>query len=283
MTDAAIDYIGTHTDKPWLLVLSWGPPHPPFDSAPAETMRLYDPESLQLRPNVPAEIAPLARERLRGYYGHISALDSELGRLLDKLDETGQATNTIVVYTSDHGTMMGSHGYGGKRLPFDEACKVPFLLRYPGVVPANRTTDVLLGAIDLFPSLCGLARVPVPQHCEGMDLSEAMRGSAMRAPESAFLMHIQRTKAGGEAAAYAPLFRGVRTERFTYAIADTGLWCLYDNKEDPYQMRNLIEDPAHARTTGDLNDLVVDWLRRAHDPFPLDAARRQRSPLILST
>src|SRR5262249_39251975 len=241
--------------KHWLLVLSWGPPHPPFESAPPETMRLYDPELLQLRPNVPAELAPLMRERLHGYYGHISALDSELGRLLDKLDETGQATNTVVVYTSDHGTMMGSQGFAGKRLPFDEACKVPFLLRYPGVVPANRTTDVLLCAIDLFPSLCGLAAVPVPTHCEGTDLSEAMRGSAMRAPESAFLMHIRRTRAGGVAAERAPLFRGVRTKRFTYAVADSGRWCLYDNKEDPYQMRNLIEDPAHARTTEDLNDL----------------------------
>ena len=283
MTDAAIEYIGTHTDKPWLLVLSWGPPHPPFESAPPETMRLYDPESLQLRPNVPAEMAPLARERLQGYYGHISALDSELGRLLDKLDETGQATNTMVVYTSDHGTMMGSHGYGGKRVPFDEACKVPFLLRYPGVVPANRTTDVLLGAIDLFPSLCGLAGVPVPQHCEGVNLSEAMRGNPMRAPESAFLMHIQNTRAGGGAGENAPLFRGVRTERFTYAVADTGRWCLYDNKEDPFQMRNLIDDPAYARTASELNRLVFDWLARAHDPFPLDAARSQRSPLILST
>ena len=280
MTDAAIDFIGTQTDKPWLLVLSWGPPHPPFESAPPETMRLYDPESLQLRPNVPTEIAPLMRGRLQGYYAHISAVDSELGRLLDKLDDTGQATNTVVVYTSDHGTMMGSQGYGGKRLPFDESCKVPFLLRYPGVVPANRRTDVLLGAIDLFPSLCGLAGVPVPQHCVGMDLSEAMRGGPTRAPESAFLMHIKKARAGGGAGERAPLFRGVRTERFTYAIADTGRWCLYDNREDPYQMRNLIDDPAYARTTRDLDDFVVDWLRRAHDPFPLDVARRQRAPYV---
>ena len=282
MTDAAVSFIGANADQPWLLVVSWGPPHPPFESAPPETMRLYDPESLQLRPNVPAELASDLKRRLRGYYAHISALDSELGRMLDKLDETGQATNTVVVYTSDHGTMMGSHGYDGKRLPFDESCRVPFLLRYPGVVPTNRTTDVLLGAIDLFPSLCGLASVPVPQHCEGMDLSEAMRGNAMRAPESAFLMHIQRTKAGGESGKQAPLFRGVRTDRFTYAIADTGRWCLYDNREDPYQMRNLVDEPAHARTAAALEELVIDWLRRAQDRFPLDEARRRGSAVYAS-
>ncbi|TMH97014.1 MAG: hypothetical protein E6H46_15410 [Betaproteobacteria bacterium] len=99
----------------------------------------------------------------------------------------------------------------------------------------------------------------------------------MRAPESAFLMHIQRTNAGGESGKQAPLFRGVRTDRFTYAIADTGRWCLYDNREDPYQIRNLVAEAAHARTVAALEELVFDWLRRAQDPFPLDAARRRRS------
>ena len=278
MTDAAVNFIGRHIDKPWMLVVSWGPPHPPFDEAPPETMRLYDPNALQLRPNVPATASPEFRRYLRGYYAHISALDAELGRLLHKLDETGQAANTIVVYTSDHGTMLGSHGFGGKRLPFDEACRVPFLLRYPGVVPANRNTDLLLGAIDLFPSLCGLARVPVPEHCKGTDLSGAMRGSVVRAPESVFLMHVHKTKAdSGGVGRYARLFRGVRTERFTYAIASGGRWCLYDDREDPYQLRNLIDEPAHAKTADELDGLVSDWLRQAHDPFPLEATRRRRS------
>jgi arylsulfatase A-like enzyme len=124
MTDAALKFIDRRGDKPWMLVMSWGPPHPPFEEAPPETMRLYDPNLLQFRPNVPAEQAAALRGPLRGYYAHISALDAELGRLLDKLDETNQAANTIVVYTSDHGTMLGSQGCGGKCLPFDEACAV---------------------------------------------------------------------------------------------------------------------------------------------------------------
>jgi arylsulfatase A-like enzyme len=275
MTDAAVNFIGAHVDKPWMLVLSWGPPHSPFEDAPPETLRLYEAAALSFRPNVPAAVEAEMRGKLRGYYAHITALDAELGRLLHRLDETGQAKNTIVVYTSDHGTMMGSHGFGGKRLPFEEACRVPFLLRYPQAVPANRNTDVLLSAIDLFPSLCGLAGVQVPSLCEGQDLSAVMLGRQGQGPESVFLMHIARENAEGSRS--APLFRGVRTERFTYAVADDGRWCLYDNRGDPYQLRNLVSDAAHSKTADDLDDLVAQWLRQAQDPFPLEALRRRRS------
>jgi len=277
MTDAAVNFIGAFDAEPWMLVVSWGPPHPPFRAAPAETKQLYDPELLELRPNLPAKVPPILRQRLQGYYAHISALDKELGRLLHKLDETRQAERTIVVYTSDHGTMMGSQGLSGKRLPYDESCKVPFLIRYPVIAPGWRS-KLLLSSIDLFPSLCGLAGLPVPAHCAGKDLSAAIRAGNDTGPESAFLMHVRRIKKGASERSYsAPLFRGVRTERFTYAVADDGLWCLYDNQEDPYQTRNLIGDPAQLRTTDELDELVFDWLRRAHDPFPLDALRKQRS------
>jgi len=278
MTDAALRFIGSRADKPWMLVLSWGPPHPPFEDAPPEALRLYDPDRLQFRPNVPQETRPEMKAYLRGYYAHISAIDAELGRLLHKLDETRQAANTIVVYTSDHGTMLGSHWLSGKRLPLDEACRVPFLLRYPGVVPVNCSSDVLLSAIDLFPSLCGLAGASVPAHCEGRDLSASIRGSAAPGPESALLMHVQKANADTQAGEkLAPLFRGLRTERLTYAVADDGRWCLYDNREDPYQLRNLIDEPAQARTVEALDELLAQSLVRAHDPFPLSEIRQRRS------
>src|SRR5690242_20567727 len=278
MTDAALEFIGARTDRPWMLVLSWVPPHPPFGEAPQEMKRLYGPEALQFRPNVPSQARSEFMDHLRGYYAHISALDAELGRVLDLLDATGQAADTIVVYTSDHGTMLGSHGLGGKRVPFDEACRVPFVLRYPGAVAPGRSSALLLGAIDLFPSLCGLAGVPFPSHCEGIDLSEAMRGGTSQTPESVLLMHIQKVNADADASSrLAPLFRGVRTERFTYAVADDGRWCLFDDREDPYQMRNLIDEPGYAKTSDELDAMLADWLRRAHDPFLLDAVRTKRS------
>jgi arylsulfatase A-like enzyme len=158
MTDTALEFIRDYRARPWMLMLSWNPPHPVYDDAPEEFMKRYDPASLVLRPNVMGGAGPKAlRRSLQGYYAHITALDAEMGRLLKRLDETGQADNTIVVYTSDHGDMMGSHGFGGKRLPYEESCRTPFLVRYPGTAPAGRTSDVLLSAIDIYPSLCGLA------------------------------------------------------------------------------------------------------------------------------
>jgi arylsulfatase A-like enzyme len=285
MTDAALDFIDT-ARQPWMLVLSWVPPHPPFEQAPVDKMRLYDKKTLQFRPNVPPRLRSRRElaEYLCGYYGHISALDAQLGRLLDKLDRTGHAANTIVVYTSDHGTMLGSHGVGGKRLPFDEACRVPFLVRYPGVVDAGRETKRILTAIDLFPSICGLAGVPIPSSCEGTDLSAAMRTGNDASSESAFLMHIQKKNAEADGPGrLAPLFRGVRTERFTYAVAADGRWCLYDDYDDPYQTHNLIADPAYSKTANELDGLVSDWLRVARDHFPLDTLRKKRSRLAFPT
>ena len=130
-----------------------------------EYLRRYDPAALCLRPNVPIETTTgrqrFSREKVRhslqGYYAHISALDAELGRLLDVLDQTGLAGDTMVVYSTDHGDMLGSHGFYGKRVPWEESCRVPFFVRYPGVVPAGRESGALFSAIDIYPTLCGLA------------------------------------------------------------------------------------------------------------------------------
>lgn len=267
MTDQAVQFIGANRDRPWMLMVSWNPPHPNFNDAPEKQMSAYDPAALKFSPNV--QESKNLRKQCQGYYAHITAVDLEFGRLLRALDETGQAQNTIVIYTSDHGDMMGSHGFGGKRLPWEESCKVPFLVRYPGVTSAHQSIDGLFSTIDIYPTLCGLAGLAVPGHCAGRDLSAAIRGQRIASLESAFLMHIRKENASGGAAHPAPLFRGVRTARHTYAVKEDGRWLLYDNREDPYQMRNLIDDPGSQKLAADLDGLVRDWLQRAHDPFVL--------------
>lgn len=289
MTDMAVKFLAERKgdDKPWMLVLSWNPPHPPFDDAPPEEMKLYDPAKLALRPNVtldPSHGHALESKRTlraeeHGYYSHITAVDKEFGRLLHALDETGEAENTIVVYTSDHGEMMGSHGYMGKRLPWEESCRVPFFVRYPGAAPARSESKILFSAVDIYPSLCGLTGIPVPAHCVGRDLSAAMRGRNISSPESVFLMHIQKLHASGGADNPAPLFRGVRTERHTYAVADDGRWCLYDNREDPFQQHNLVGDRGRAALMRELDGVVLDWLKKASDPYPFSSLLHRRSAL----
>jgi arylsulfatase A-like enzyme len=290
-TDMALQFLQerkAESRKPWLLMLSWNPPHPPFNDAPPEEMKRYDPKELALRPNVQLEPnrrhgAPGSEEGLRkalqGYYSHISAVDREFARVLRALEENGQADNTIVVYTSDHGEMMGSHGYMGKRLPWEESCRVPFLIRCPRVTPQGHETDILFSAVDIYPSLCGLAGVPVPEHCVGKDLSAAMRGNKAAAPESVFLMHIKKDGATGGESNPAPLFRGVRTGRYTYAVAEDGRWCLYDNREDPYQKQNLVADGAYTALMSDLDGLVLDWLKKASDRYPYASLVKRRSAL----
>ena len=271
MTDQALEFIQGAVGSPWMLMVSLNPPHPLLTDAPPELMKHYRNSQLQMRPNAKERLtgelsgrrAKPVRENLVGYNAHITAVDIELGRLLDKLDETGQADNTIVVYTSDHGEMMGSHNRMGKRLPYEESARVPLVVRYPDRVPQGREADTLLATIDLYPTLCALSGIEPPSHCQGRDLSHAVLGESGTEPEHAFLMHINIKGVG------VPVFRGIRTRRHTYAVSDRGRWLLFDNREDPYQRRNLVQDPDRARLIRELDGEILDYLRAADDPFPL--------------
>lgn len=97
------------------------------------------------------------RKAMQGYYGAITGVDEQFGRLLKALEENGQAEDTIVIYTSDHGDMMGSHGRIAKQVPFEESVRVPFMVRYPGVTKKGGASDALFSAVDIYPTLCGLA------------------------------------------------------------------------------------------------------------------------------
>ncbi len=121
------------------------------------------------------------------------------------------------------------------------------------------------------PSLCALAGVPAPKSCVGLDFSPAMRGHKGPEPESQFIMHISKNHASGGQKHPAPLFRGVTTGRYTYALYPDRPWCLFDNAADPYQLKNLIDDPAHAGLRSKLRGMLADWLKQAEDPFVIPA------------
>ncbi len=280
MTDQALEFIDDHRDRPFFLMLSWNPPHLEFRDAPEGKKALYPEGSLPWRKNVPAgtrqdsSAQPATWDQNRwpdcqGYHAHISAIDDELGRILAKLDALGIANDTIVVYSSDHGSMMGSHGLGYKNQPYDESIRVPFLVRWPRGIPAGRTADELLGTIDLMPTLCGLAGIPIPSTCAGQDFSPLLRGGKEPDPEAQFLMHIWKRDVSGDEPPPPPLFRGLRTHRYTYAVRPEDPWLLFDNQEDPYQMVNLIDDPAQGALREKLNGMLRRFIEEAHDPFVL--------------
>lgn len=283
MTDQALEFINKQkgAEKPWLLVLSWNPPHPPFDPPPQERNK-YDLGTLKLRPNVrfptaadkitnpypQLESLETLRSAEQGYYGGISAVDKEFARLLRALDDNGMADNTIVIYTSDHGEMMGSHGHMAKQMPHEESCRVPFLIHLPGM-KSGHNSDALFASIDIYPTLCGLAGIAVPKHCSGRDFSPLMRGEGkFPYPEMVFLMNEQGPATRQEV--NVQTYRGVRTHTHTYAVQLDGRWCLYDNVADPYQMKNLVRDPASKALIEKLDAALIEWSKSTGDSFPYE-------------
>ena len=285
MTDDALSFLHQQTpDKPWFLVVSWNPPHPPFNPPPVDAA-LYPPAKQEFRPNLkpPAPGAaifspwikdePALRAAEQGYYGGISGIDKEVARILATLEVTGQADNTIVIYTSDHGEMMGSHGLGNKEMPFEESCHVPFFVRIPGVTKAGGSSKELLGAIDIFPTLCGLAGIPVPQSCSGRDISAVMKGghatphATPPATSTAGVILMANRGGGFWFSDPTPFYRGIRTQTHTYCVAEEGRWILYDNLADPYQQKNLVADPAQKPLMDKFDAHIMAWQQSVGDTF----------------
>ena len=251
--------------KPFLLVLSWGPPHNPYDTAPAAYRQMFDPAAITLRPN--AKDTPAYRKDLAGYYAHIAALDASLGDLLKTIDAAGIRGNTLFVFTSDHGDMLGSHDAIRKQKPWDESIRVPLLIRLPGAPAPGRALGMPINTPDLMPTLLGLCGIPAPATVEGDDFSAVVRGGRPEPQGHAALI-----------ACYTPFgewgvrqggreYRGVRTPRHTYVRDLNGPWMLFDNHADPYQLTNIVNRVASAdlqqRLDGDLRCL----LERTGDDF----------------
>lgn len=265
-TQAARDYIRSQAggEKPFVLMVSYGPPHPSSQSAPKEFRALYPEDQIKLPPNVPKEKHAAARRVLHHYYAHCTALDRCVGDLLDTLEETGLAERTIFIFTSDHGGMLWSHGQPQewKQVPWSESAHVPFLLRYP---PLNggpgRVIETPMNTTDILPTLLGLAGVEVPDTVEGGDLSPLLREGREMPDRAALYMSVAPFVGQGDP------YRAIRTSRHTYVRGLDGPWLLFDDREDPFQMANLLEKPEHAALAQDLEVRLQAELDRIGDGF----------------
>lgn len=265
-TDLAMKWIGERkeTGQPWLMTLSWGGPHTPY-TAPEKYMKMFKPDEFELRPNVresPRGDEKKARQDLHGYYAHAKALDDNLGRLDAFLEANGLTDNTIVILTADHGDLHFSNGLNFKGKPHEESINVPFVARWPqGFTNAGRTTDALLGSIDLYPTLCGLCGVPIPDGRDGVDRSDLLRGRTEQGAEDVLLTISEPEREMG--------WRGLRTDRYTFAVRNGAgeSWVLFDNREDPYQMNNLAKNPAHEATRKELRARLAQRLLNVDCPL----------------
>jgi arylsulfatase A-like enzyme len=271
-TDDTIQYLQNRDgDNPFCLFLSWGPPHHPYRLAPEKYLEMYEADAIKGRPNCP----DVPRQDLWGYYAQTTFLDDQFQRLLDTIAELGLADDTIIVFTSDHGDMHGSHGLYKKQWPWNEAIKVPFVIRYPGSVPEGATVETPINVIDVMPTLLGLAGLPVPEPVEGVDLSPFLTGERQDPPESVLIMNPCPFSIGDSRGDdQYPNFRGMRFEyrgvitgRYTYVRTIDGPWMLYDNREDPYQLANLIDDAEHAETRDRLDGLMRAHMASIDDEF----------------
>lgn len=271
-TRLALDYVRSNADgEPFALFLSWGPPHHPYRVVPQRYLDMYDPAAIPGRPNCPN----VPREDLWGYYAQITFLDDQFSRIVELLEETGLRDDTVLVFTSDHGDMHGSHGHYKKQWPWNESIKVPFVLRYPRAAPAGAKIRYPISVIDIMPTLLGLAGLPVPDTVEGVDLAPFIRGERTDPPESVLIMNpcpfsIGDPRGPDQFPDYQGQrleYRGVITDRYSYVRTIDNPWLLYDNDQDPYQMSNLIDSPKHAVTRAHLDALMTGHMERIADKF----------------
>jgi arylsulfatase A-like enzyme len=251
----AFDFVDADSDDPFLLFLSPHPPHfTPFDFAPAE---FYEglPTSFDLPGVEPGRWFDETQEMFRHYLAMIRAIDSMVGKVLDGLAERGMAEDTIVVFASDHGTQGGEQGVHPwqKKHPYESSIRIPGLVRYPGVVEPGTTYDGLVGLPDVFPTLCGLAGVPVPRSVEGHDLSGALAGRREAEQDALLLMNFSKYYDWFEDGAE---WRGVRTKTATYCRWLDGRVELYDLDDDPLQRRNLATDPGYSARVAEGEEIL---------------------------
>jgi arylsulfatase A-like enzyme len=267
-------YIRGHANgaKPFLLFVGFGGPHFPHDSAPEKLKELYPVDQIELRPNVSSEFRDKAREELQGYYAHCTAIDSCVGDIHKTVEETGAAENTIFVFTSDHGDMFGSQGKRPwrKQVPWDEAVRVPFLMRFPQIHDEGRTVSTPINTPDILPSLLSLCGITIPDSIEGEDLSALFKGEFAGDDRAKLFMSVSPFVDEDFNA-----YRGLRTSRYSYVRDSDGPWLLYDNRADPYQMDNLIGRPEYAELQASLETKLQEQLDRNGDSLP--SAREARA------
>ena len=260
-------YIKSQTaEQPFLLVLSLGPPHDPYETAPPAYRDMYDAQDIDLRPNVPAEVAERAREDIAGYYAHCTAIDKSVGDIVKTLDECNLKDDTVLVFASDHGDMLGSQGLQRKQKPYDESIRVPFLLRYPAKYGnEGRSVGPFLNAHDIMPTLLGVCDLPIPESAEGRDISKKFDRAADKR-DGALLACFHpfgewnRNNGGIE-------YRGIRTARYTYSRNLAGPWLLFDNEADPYQQNNLVNRMECFDLQRDLDHQLQEKLDEIGDEF----------------
>lgn len=281
-TDMAIEFVrqAATAEEPFALFLSWGPPHDPWswDNVPGEEAEMFRAADIPPRPNYSEQSDPYAdawatllgdygnkvRQFQRVYYAQTASVDRNLGRLMAVLEQSGVAGNTVVVFTSDHGEMFGAQGRRAKNIFYEEAARVPMLVRWPDRIQPGGVADVCMGSPDIMPTLLGLLDLPAPAGVEGMDLSGHALGNGGAEPEAAYMQGMGTTAAWKDGTEW----RALRDRQHTYAVYRRDRReLLFDNVADPYQMKNLAGERSRQATLRHYRDQLQGWMKEQNDTF----------------
>jgi arylsulfatase A-like enzyme len=303
--DLAMEYLDDRApaDQPFCLIVSIEPPHPPY-FAPRTDMERWESKTLELRENVPYPDEALLPERydrwgdpesasasfydhpgylddvlfddLRRWYAMIENLDANVGRLVTALEQREMREETALMFTADHGDLHGSHGLTQKQHPYEESVGVPLILSYPeGDIDDGRTVSEPTSGEDWYPTILGLGGIDTPEK-PGRDLTPLARGDRDGFDRRGVLLEFVR-----EIRADQPYhdggWRGLRTERYKYTVRcgpDEGAepWQLFDLRDDPFEMHNLVQDPEYEPVARDLHGALRERLDRTGDDVALAPA-----------
>lgn len=274
--DAAIGFLQEKSTQPFFLQVNFTAPHDPL-LLPPGLEKLYSADQIPLPQNFlerhPFEhgnfegrdellfawprTSQEVREELVAYYAVITHLDQQVGRILDALQKTGQLERTLVLFTSDHGLGLGSHGLRGKQNMYDHTIGVPLIIAGPGL-PADRRVNGQCYLRDLFPTTCELAGVSIPAAVEGKSLVPLIQGHQQEIYPAIFGYYRQHQ-------------RMIRTDRWKLIhYPQVQITQLFDLQHDPQELRNLADDPRHQATRRQLEQQLAAWQQQQQDPVLKD-------------
>ena len=271
ITNQVLDLIDLHGGENFMITASWSPPHDLW-VIPEPYYSMVDRKRIELSGSTdmpqwdrrgPSKrlgeiMGPEGlREYAAIYHGMVKYIDDQLGRILKRLDKKGLAENTLVIFSSDHGDMVGAHGCIGKSITsfYDDLVRIPLSMRLPGRIRPGTVVRQPVSQIDFMPTILDYVGLPVPEKIHGRSMRPLVEGRSVEWRDHAFC---QRASAA----------RMLRSDRYKYSYRPKPrMVALYDLQNDPHEDRNLASDPAHAKTVRQMHGRMLEVMAADGDPM----------------
>ncbi len=288
-TDLAITQLQKFAQgkKPFFMAIGYRKPHLPFN-APKKYWNKYSEKEIELADNpflpkgstnytiynfnelrnyygIPKDnnVLPddLSRKLIHGYYACISYIDAQVGRVLNELDRQNLRENTIIVLWGDHGWKLGEHGMWCKHTPFELDCRVPLIISAPGLKYAGKKTRALSELVDIYPTLCELSGLEIPDHLEGNSLVPVLKEPSRVWKKAVFTQTTKHARMQQDPEKVVTGY-SVKTEKYRYTEwtshknRDVLARELYDHQTDPHENENIAYLPQNESLIGELSTLL---------------------------